>query len=137
MWMVPPDVGTIVIVIFIDGDPRKGYWIGCVPDENMNFMVPGIAATSYNTTDPAKRLPVAEYNKKLSDQGAAPGLDTTKIKKPPHPLKAVLEQQGLLNDDVRGITSSSARREVPSSVDRKSTRLNSSHSQQSRMPSSA
>lgn len=116
MWMVPPDVGTIVIVIFIDGDPRKGYWIGCVPDENMNFMVPGIAATSYNTTDTAKRLPVAEYNKKLSDQGSAPGLDTTKIKKPAHPLKAILDKQGLLNDDIRGITSSSARREVPSSV---------------------
>jgi hypothetical protein len=114
--MVPPDVGTIVMVIFIDGDPRKGYWIGCVPDENMNFMVPGIAATTFNIKDQAKRLPVAEYNKKLSDQGSAPGLDTSKIKKPVHPLAAILEEQGLLADDVRGITSSSARREVPSAV---------------------
>ena len=32
MWFVPPDVGTTVVVIFIDGDPRRGYWIGCVPE---------------------------------------------------------------------------------------------------------
>ena len=47
MWFVPPDVGTTVIVVFIDGDPKRGYWIGCIPDDNMNFMVPGLAATEY------------------------------------------------------------------------------------------
>ena len=116
IWAVPPDVGTVVVVIFIDGDPKRGYWIGCVPDDNINFMVPGVAATSYNTKDKAQRLPVAEYNKKLADNGAAPGLDTTKIAKPVHPLHAVLEAQGLIKDDIRGITTSSARREVPSAV---------------------
>ena len=66
MWMVPPDVGTTVIVIFIDGDPRKGFWIGCVPDEQTNFMVPGIAATKYNVDGTQERVPVAEYNKKVT-----------------------------------------------------------------------
>lgn len=111
MWMVPPDPGTTVIVFFIDGDPRRGYWFGCVLDENMNFMVPGLAATGF-AADGADRVPVAEYNKKVNQTV----LDATKVKKPRHPLADTLDTQGLLKDDVRGITTSSARREVPSMV---------------------
>jgi hypothetical protein len=111
MWFVPPDPGTTVVVIFIDGDPKRGYWIGCIPDENMNFMVPGIAATE-QVVEGGGRLPVAEYNKKANPQIP----DATKIKKPKHPLATVLQTQGLDKDDIRGITTSSARRELPSSV---------------------
>jgi hypothetical protein len=110
-WAVPPDIGSTVIIIFIDGDPKRGYWIGCVPDENMNFMVPGIAATQ-NVVDGGPRAPVAEYNKKLNNSSA----DPTQFKKPKHPMATVLETQGLLKDDIRGITTSSARRETPSAV---------------------
>ena len=119
MWMVPPDVGSQVIVIFINGDPARGYWIGCVPDDNMNFMVPGLAATENTiettTKDSAGRIgraPVAEYNKLLNNQAG----DSTRFKKPIHPLYQVLKDQGLIMDDIRGITSSSSRREVPSMV---------------------
>ena len=112
MWMIPPDPGSRVMVIFIDGDPRRGYWIGCVPDENMNFMVPGNAATEA-VVEGGGRLPVAEYNKKVN---ATPS-DPTKIKKPKHITSVqYLEEQGLIKDDTRGITTSSARREVPSAV---------------------
>jgi len=120
MWMVPPDVGTTVIVIFIDGDAKRGYWIGCVQDEGMNFMVPGLAATQkvIEDVDPDKadrygRVPVAEYNKKASEV-ADPNVTNTL--KPRHPFADALQSQGLLLDDIRGITSSSARREVPSMV---------------------
>ena len=117
MWMVPPDVGSTVVVVFVQGDPKYGYWIGCVPDEGMNFMLPGIAATQQvvedtKTTD-AERVPVGEYNKKVNS-GNQP--DPTKIKKAQHPLAELLNTQGLLKDDTRGITTSSARREVPSMV---------------------
>jgi hypothetical protein len=112
-WAVPPDVGSTVIVFFIEGDPRKGYWIGCVQDENMNFMTPGIAATSFAINNSAERVPVAEYNKKALPVG---NNDSTKNRKVQHPFADALQQQGLLLDDIRGITSSSARREVPSSV---------------------
>jgi hypothetical protein len=112
MWAIPPDIGNIVVVIFIDGDPKKGYWIGCVQDKGINFTMPGYAATSYNLEGTAERLPVGEYNKKSQ----ASGIDPTQIKKPVSPLKSVLESQGLLLDDIRGITTSSARREIPSSV---------------------
>jgi hypothetical protein len=121
MWMIPPDVGSIVMVIFVEGDARRAYWIGCVPDEKMNFMLPGYAATKYleeSTKDGAlkssERLPVAEYNKRAESKGA--GIDPNQYKKPVHPFQLVLKQQGLALDDIRGITTSSARREVPSMV---------------------
>lgn len=114
MWMIPPDVGGIVVVIFIDGDPRKGYWIGCAQDQYMNFMVPGYAATGYATSKATDkvRVPVAEYNKIKNDSS----VDPTKFKKPATPFEGTLDAQGLLQDDIRGITTSSARREIPSAV---------------------
>lgn len=111
-WAVPPDVGTTVVVIFIDGDPKRGYWMGCVQDEGMNFMVPGIAATS-NVVDETDRMPVAEYNKQINSVQAT---GETKNKKPRHPLADALQSQGLLKDDIRGLTTSSARRDIPSMV---------------------
>jgi len=112
-WMVPPDVGAIVMVVFIDGDRKQGYWLGCVQDENMNFMIPGYAATASNVDGRAERVPVAEYNKKLVDGNPE---DTTQVAKPAHPFQDILYDQGLLEDSTRGITTSSARREVPSAV---------------------
>lgn len=112
MWMVPPDVGATVVVIFIDGDAKRGYWIGCVQDENMNFMVPGFAATKQIVDGDGSRYPAGEYNKSVTN---SPG-DPDQVKKPKHPLADVLSGQGLLKDDTRGITSSSARREAPSMV---------------------
>jgi hypothetical protein len=112
MWFVPPDVGTTVVVIFIDGDPKRGYWMGCIPDDAVNFMVPGIAATSAVVDGDGNRVPVAEYNKVANETP----IDPTQVKKPRHPLADILETQGLLKDDTRGITTSSARREAPSSV---------------------
>ena len=121
MWMMPPDVGVTVVVIFIDGDPKRGYWMGCVPDENMNFMVPGIAATQrvVEDVDADKngnygRVPVAEYNK-ITPSNNHPE-DPTQNLKPQHPLAKVLSDQGLIFDDARGITTSSSRREAPSMV---------------------
>ena len=121
MWFIPPDVGTTVLVIFVNGDPSKGYWIGCVPDAFMNFSVPGLAATEAFVEGDADdyeskptRLPVAEYNKSITENNTTGS--QTKLKKPKHPIADTLEAQGLMLDDIRGITSSSARREAPSMV---------------------
>ncbi len=113
MWMIPPTEGGIVVVMFINGDVSNGFWLGCVQDEYMNFMIPGLAATELNTKVPPSKEPVAEYNKNLT-QGEQP--DATQIKKPVHPFSNVLSKQGLLTDETRGITTSSARRESPSNV---------------------
>ena len=119
MWFVPPDVGTKVLVIFAEGNPNMCYWIGCVNDTYQNFAVPGNAATTYLTDGTpgylqGKKLPTGEYNKKIE---TAVHQDPTKFKKPyQKALTDSLIEQGLLEDETRGITSSSARREVPSAV---------------------
>lgn len=124
MWMIPPDIGTTVIVMFIDSDPNLGFWIGCVQDRYQNHMVPGIAATEnvhvsqeqknkYNFGDKVTKLPSAEF---LVKQNNLNNPIINDIKKPVHIFADVLMNQGLLADDVRGVTSSSARREYPSRV---------------------
>ena len=113
-WAIPPDIGSTVLVFFVDGDSTKAYWIGCVPDPNMNFMTPGYAATTYHEDGEEERVPVAEYNRKASDVATT---DTTKLGKPAHKyFQTTYTEQGLIRDDTRGITTSSARREIPSAV---------------------
>lgn len=128
MWMRPPDVGTLVVVIFVDGDTKEGYWVGCVQDNFMNFMLPGLAATELtveqtrrknpdiNGKSVVKREPVAEFNKVINLDSNDADQMATLILKPTHPFSKVLATQGLDIDDVRGITTSSARRENPSNV---------------------
>ena len=112
-WAIPPDVGTRVLVIFSEGNFANAYWIGCVQDEYMNFMTPGYAATK-NLEDFGKKAPAGEYNKRR---------ETGDARQPNHFQKAVhvdltkvLVRQGLIDDDIRGTTTSSARREIPSAV---------------------
>jgi len=120
MWAVPPDIGTTVLVIFIDGDMNQGFWIGCVQDRFQNYMVPGIAASKNVEMTPEQQqkygttyLPVGEFNKSTRTL-SIPKPD--QFGKPVHPFADRLLAQGLLLDTVRGVTSSSARREVPSMV---------------------
>jgi hypothetical protein len=49
-WMVPPDLENEVLVCFSDGDTARCFWFACLYQEQMNHMVPGIAAG--RTTDP-------------------------------------------------------------------------------------
>lgn len=124
MSFVPPDVGATVLCMFVEGNPAEGYWIACVPDRFANHMVPAIAATTvvdiskedktkYNNTA-AQYLPVAEINRLANDSST--GSDMDKVKRPVHPIADVFLEQGLLEDDVRGITTSTMRRNSPSMV---------------------
>ena len=122
MWFVPPDVGVNVLVIFVDGDPSHGYWFACVPPRFANHMVPAIGASAENDLDQADKkkyntslpLPVAEINKKVN--GSEQRIDIDKIKRVVHPIADRFLEQGLLEDDIRGFTMTSSRREVPSAV---------------------
>lgn len=113
MWVPTPEIGSTVIVLLANGNVDTAFWIGSVPADDRNFMVPGAAATTYNTEDPGKRLPVAEFN---SNTNRITGQYVSAITKPKHLLADIFEKQGVLLDDVRGITSTSARREMPSKV---------------------
>ena len=120
-WMIPPDVGVTVIVIFIDGKADQGYWLGCVPTRYSNNMIPAIGGTTtvdlkdddkkkFSTKQP---LPVAEANKRSNTDKVA---DVDKQKKAVHPIADHFLEQGTLEDDVRGTTTTTSRREVPSAV---------------------
>jgi GH24 family phage-related lysozyme (muramidase) len=107
MWFVPPDINNEVVCAFINGDPGRGIWFGCLFQQNMNHMIPGIPGQ-----DSTASLPVAEYNKKFPQ---------TNIEQPSRPLYEPLAQgliiQGLDKDTIRGVSDSGARRnEPPNSV---------------------
>ena len=124
MWFTPPDIGTQVICFFVAGDPDQGYYLGCVPDEGLNHMLPAIGASKDFNLDKdkqkeyykdAKQLPVVEINDENQSISDNPKFFTQK--KPIHSVVAsVMLQQGLINDTQRGPITSNAQRESPSSV---------------------
>ena len=110
MWAVPPDINNEVLVMFINGDPSKGIWIGCLFNQFVNNMVPTVPANSKNWQYPGKAVPSSEYNK--WDLTATVPDNTTR----PY-SKTKFEgvgNQGLIRDANRGVTTTSARRESPS-----------------------
>ena len=123
MWTSPPDIGTSVICLFINGDPNYGYYIGCVPEPEALHMVPAIGSSTKVILNPAEAksyggatvLPVTNMNtNNLSKANSADFLSTPK---PVHSYAAgILFQQGLIRDPVRGVIGSSAQRETPSRV---------------------
>ena len=113
MWFVPPDIDNRVMVIFVNGDPRQGYWIGCIPEWPNMHMVPGISSGSWHGKGPE---PLVEYNDRES---GSKGSDTTFYKRANtiHDYQnQVWARQGLLKDPDRGPGISSAFRETPSRV---------------------
>lgn len=123
MWYSPPDIGTTVICIFINGDPDYGYWIGCVPEPEMLYTVPAMGSAETVVVNEnegksyggATKLPVANINSnnKAIDESAKFWNEP----KPVHSyLAGVLNQQGLLRDSIRGAIGSSSQRETPSRV---------------------
>ena len=133
LWAIPPDIGTNVLVIFAKGEKNQSsaFWIGCVQEPLTNHMVPGNASSS-NTSKAAEVhegaetsktatygtdfLPALEKNKKIYKPGENIG-SLYKWKLPINEeLADQLQIQGLIQDPVRGTTTSSARRESPSAV---------------------
>lgn len=125
-WMTPPDIGTRVIVVFIEGQQNMGFWLGCIQDNYVNFSMPDRVATSFVNTpgqtpgskesiSKTGKAVVGEINKKNLEDNK--GNDPTKFKKPINEdWMSTLHNAGLSADGTRGLSSASARREVPSMV---------------------
>lgn len=123
MWFTPPDLGTKVLCFFVSGDPTMGgYYIGCLPEDGLNHMIPAIGAVSNYQANNATQQQL------LQDTPAAPVTEINDIdpkftdsprffdqKKPVQStVAAVLFQQGLNKDPIRGPIKSSSQRESPS-----------------------
>jgi hypothetical protein len=118
-WGVPPDTGVTGIVIFIDGKPDQGYWIGNVQDKFQNHMVPAIGGTTVYETDEDYQqeehpLPVVEHNRKANEGDK--NLEIDKIPRAVHPIARRFKIQGLTRDEARGTSTSTSRRDVPNMV---------------------
>jgi len=123
MWMSPPDIGTTVLCLFVDGDMNYGYYVGCVMAPEALQMVPAIGATDNiipnegeaKSYGGAKRLPVTNIN--TNNKDVADSSEYLTAPKPVHSYSAtIMFQQGILRDPVRGPISSSSQRESPSRV---------------------
>ena len=122
IWNSPPDIGTQVICIFIEGKTNYGYYIGCVPEPEALHMVPAMGASDNivagegeaESFGGATRLPVVNINNNSPEAESSNFLN---LAKPVHTYQSsIYFQQGLLRDPIRGPISSSAQRESPSRV---------------------
>jgi hypothetical protein len=115
-------MGVKVLCFFVGGDPKQGYYVGCIPDQGSNQMIPAIGAVKNYQVDNASQqtyfrgspqLPVTEINvKNAAIENNPKFFDQPK---PVHSYVAgVLFQQGLANDTIRGPIASSSQRESPS-----------------------
>ena len=110
MWMVPPDIGNLVLVAFANGNAKRGFVISCLYPDRMQHMVPGNPG-GLNYTDPSIMMPVKEKNARDEKQTHNDAV------RPVHTgIAKAIVLQGLINDPLRGAGFSGARRESPSQV---------------------
>ena len=124
MWFTPPDIGTSVLCFFVAGDPNQGFYIGCIPEQGINHMIPAIGSVARDKAQTgnenqatyfanAPYLPVTEINNENKAINENPKFYDQA--NPVHSFVAgILFQQGLINDPVRGSIGSSSQRESPS-----------------------
>ena len=122
-WNSPPDIGTTVVCIFVNGDMNYGFYIGCVPKPEALHMVPAIGSSTNVVPNPGEasgyggstRLPVTNMN--TNNAAITNGPNFLKEPKPIHSdIAMIMNQQGIIRDPIRGPISSSAQRESPSRV---------------------
>ena len=126
MWFTPPDIGVNVLCFFVAGDPNQGYYLGCIPEQGINHMIPAIGSVTNNKAETqnanqqtyfsgAPLLPVTEINNAATNTKINENPKFFDQPKPVHSyVAAILFQQGLSNDPVRGPIASSSQRESPS-----------------------
>ena len=121
MWQSPPDIGTQVVCMFINGDPNYGYYVGSVYEPEALQMVPAIGSRDNITTNEgeatsyggATRLPVVNIN--ANNKKIFESANFLAEAAPVHSVAAgILSTQGLLRDPIRGTIGSSSQRESPS-----------------------
>lgn len=105
------DIGSTVIVAFIDGDINQCVLLGSLWENNLIHAIPGIGDGFYEDESGAvKTGPVTEYNHTANAEPTA----KKDIRVRHRVLHDSLKKQGLDLDPFRGFSSSSSQRESPS-----------------------
>lgn len=124
MWFTPPDLGVTVVCIFVNGDRSQGFYIGVVPENGINHMIPAIGSEANYIPGNANQeayfvnselMPTTEINSN-NERFDNAGRFYDQSKPIQSVVAASLFQQGLAKDIERGPIRSSAQRESPSAV---------------------
>ena len=129
MWYNVPDLENFVLCTFIAGDPERGYWFACIPNQLGHHMVPALGSSTDTDIEKLEDgslkpvvkqglpYPVVEYNEFNEDVRID---QFTKEKKPLHePQVKILVEQGTDRQNLtktRGIITSTSQRETPTGV---------------------
>ena len=123
MWFSPPDIGSKVVCIFLNGDSNYGYYIGGILEPELLQMIPAIGSSDHivpnkgeaEQTGGSPKLPTSNLN--TNNKSITDSENFLNEARPVHSYAAgIYQQQGLLRDPIRGPISSSALRESPSRV---------------------
>lgn len=131
MWYPVPDLGNLVLCIFVAGDPNRGFWFAGVLNQLGHHMIPAIGSSNKIDTEklddnelqeaiePGQFYPVAEFNEFQSKEKLN-WKDFTNAKKPIHePQVRILLEQGLDRYNLtknRGMIKTTSQRETPSTT---------------------
>jgi hypothetical protein len=125
MWFTPPDIGNQVLITFVGGDVNNGYWFACIMPDISHWAIPAQAGAQNLETPIDGNLaaalskppyPCVEFNED-NDKLKPNWTNFLEINKPVHENQVeVLLNQGLEDDKIRGVISSSSQRESPSRV---------------------
>ena len=107
MWPQPPEIGTNVDLAYT-GTQEQGIVMGSLISKDRNHMMGGRASSQVYADGEKSIGPCVEKNVRDNNDDNTKPLDEY--------FQAVLNQQGLSVDYVRGHSQSSARRETPSKV---------------------
>lgn len=108
-WAVPPDVGAVVAVFFVNGDIHNAYWFGCTFDDRMNTMIPGAATQVLSNSGYDMPVPITEFDRNSIQS-------TISEKYMNVPLIEGARKQNLLYDEQKGIPNRSSTRTTTNSV---------------------
>ena len=116
-----PDVGTRVLCVFPEGRNADGYYFASAPDTYMIQSIPESSASENFTKNPNlvryKKAPTLEFNDDPDENnvGKLSNFLTPKRALDTHTAQ-FLKTQGLDQDEIRGLSTSSYTRETPSEV---------------------